>query len=201
MEKAIFFDFWGTLWNPNIEDPSLDEVAKEAFQLGLVKTPEDAKLKARRWGGFPFPGVCSIVIQTAKICPQFIVSHSDGKVMMDILADWLLLPLFKSTLGLQDSKYSKLDLVKTLCTKHDVEPLLYIGDSFEDVQLGKQLGCFYIHLGKRSDFIDVLGKETKKQRIFSTFFLSLQYMTAIFDVLIKATNPLVKNENPPPISK
>jgi hypothetical protein len=179
MGKAIFFDFWGTLWIPNIEDPSLEKVAEEAVRLGIVKNTAEAKIKARRWGGFPALGACSVLVQTAKICPQFIVSHSQHKVLSDILKDWDMWKLFTGVESTHNRDVSKVVLINKICLENKVEPLFYVGDSFGDAQLAKEMDISYIHLGKRADFIDIFGYETKKAKMFPAFFPALRFMLEI----------------------
>lgn len=176
VRKALFFDFWGTLWIPNLEDPTLELVAEEVAELGIVKNKTDAKLKARRWGGFPALGASKILCKMRYVCPQFIVSHSQQWILEEILTSWHLWDHFEAIESTHKHNLTKKDLLLKLCEIHQVEPILYLGDSFGDAQMAKELDLRYVHLGKKQDFNDVFGENSKKARIYPTFFESFTYI-------------------------
>ncbi len=188
MRKALFFDFWGTLWIPNLEDPSLELVAEEVAELGIVKNRADAKLKARRWGGFPALGASKILCKMRYVCPMFIVSHSQQWVLEEILSSWHLWDHFEAIESTHKHHLTKKDLLSKLCVEHQVEPMLYIGDSFGDAQMAKELELNYIHLGKTPDFVDIYGEHPQKAKLFPSFFESFKYILDVVGDELKLKN-------------
>lgn len=176
MRKGIFFDFWGTLWISNLEDPSLNDVAKESSLLGLVQSESDAKLKARRWGGFPAHGVCTLVYRMLSLCPIFIISCSPQRDLDELLNAWGLLDCFEAVESTHKRNLSKVDALKQLCLEHQVEPILFVGDSFGDAQTSRDLSLKYVHLGKERDCLDVFGKDHPNATLFSNFASAYGYI-------------------------
>lgn len=153
MRKALFFDFWGTLWLPGPDEKTIEAVALEACIYNLAETEADAILKIRRFGGAPAPGVCQVIRKFAQVCPLFIISHSPMHTLADILKLWQLWNCFEAVASTHSLRDGKVEIFNRLILEHQVQPIVYIGDSYGDVITAQEVGVLYFHLGKQTDLL------------------------------------------------
>lgn len=183
MQKGVYFDFLGTLWLTHPSEEQFQNTSQEVCYLGLFKNEAEVRTMVRRLGGMPAPGVCRVLPAIGKLCPLVLVSQSPALVLRQALESWCLMSCFQVIVSTQEHHETKAQAVERVRRAYQIDPIVYLGDSYSDGLMAHSLHIDYVHIGTLEEYEKSLGFKI-------TDSCYVDFLQAMQDVLEKVRKAL-----------
>jgi FMN phosphatase YigB (HAD superfamily) len=148
MKKALFFDFWGTLWSPHSDPESLKLILQEAKNVGVVLKDKEGMGAMEQLGGLPRAGIWQCLGTIQKKFLLFMVSHSSPFFLQEACQQWGIDRYFCQIASTHSHGMDKARAILYLEEVHGVRIGFYVGDNFSDALVAKLFKCPYLHMGR-----------------------------------------------------